>query len=68
MRPDPSRTGETPVDYGPGFTQREELDILWMTDPRRNWPTRAELKDEREAETEAAEEARQEHLRKVSDG
>ena len=46
MRPDPSRTGETPVDYGPGFTQREELDILWMTDPRRDWPSRAELLDE----------------------
>lgn len=52
------RTGETPVDIWPPYTAAERIKVEWMTDPRRYWPTRAELKDEREAETEAAEEAR----------
>lgn len=52
MRPDPERDGLTPVDYGPGFTQREALDILWATDPRRDWPSRQEAEqDAREAPT-----------------
>ena len=41
------RDGLTPVDVYPPYTAAERIEVEWMTDPRRDWPSRQECEADR---------------------